>query len=180
MAKSATLASAFKKLRESRGIAQRQVAIACDYSDATPWKVENGRSVRWETIHTMLTVALRCQPGSPDYDNIHRLWLKFRETMAESAPPGKGRSKVSKTAKMATTAFRNLIRDRSDKDVRKIMVAAARAAAKLDGVVFVDQDALPYRKTGLEIDKKKSDKLVRVRDAGKKAARPSRRGGRGS
>lgn len=142
----ATLASAFKKLRESRGIAQRQVAIACDFADTTPWKVENGRSVRWETIHTMLTVGLRCQSGSPDYENIHRLWMKFRETMAETAKPEKGRSRVSKTVKLATAAFRELVRNRSDDDVRKIISAAARAAAKLDGVT--SKAARPTRRAG--------------------------------
>lgn len=131
---SATLATAFRKLRESRGLGQNEVARASDFCDATSWKVENGRSVRWETIHTMLTVSLRCQPGSKDYENIHRLWMKFREGMAESAPPRKGKHKVSKTARLATTAFRDLIRGRDDKSIRKIVAAAARAAAKCDGV----------------------------------------------
>jgi transcriptional regulator with XRE-family HTH domain len=131
---SATLATAFKALRESRGITQNDTALQAGFCEAVSWKVENSRSVRWETVHTMLTVSLRCQPGTPSYENIHRLWMKFREGMAERAPATKGKHKVTPMERRATSAFRELLRGRDDASVRKIIAAAARTAAKLDGV----------------------------------------------
>ncbi len=126
----ATLEEAFKNLRVSRGRTQKDIALTCDYSLTVPWKVEHGRPVRWETLHTMLVNGLKVQPGSPDYQSIHKLWLQQRQTHADTAPPKKGKKKFSSVAQKALSEFRNLIRKRSDEEVKKILAAATRQSAK--------------------------------------------------
>ena len=126
-----TLEDGFKNLRVARGRTQKDIALACDYSLTVPWKVEHGRPVRWETLHTMLVTGLKVQPGSPDYQAIHKLWLAQRQSRAETAPPKKGKKKFSTAAQKALSEFRSLIRNRRDEDVMKILAAATRQAVKL-------------------------------------------------
>jgi transcriptional regulator with XRE-family HTH domain len=143
----ATLASEFKALRESLGLEQQEVAFKCDFNPATVWKVEHGKSVRWESLHTMLTVAMYCQPGSSKYENIHRLWLQQRQERAEAAPARKGKHKVTAAEKLAIAHFRELLRGRPDEEIRKIMIAAAGRAKKLS-VTSLGKSAPPSRRAG--------------------------------
>ncbi len=130
--KRSTLGKAFKDLRESRGKLQEEVASACDYSKTTPWKVENDRPVRWETLHTMLVAGLRCHPGSPDYENIHRLWIAQRVKRSESTPDGYAKRKAAPAAVQGVAAVRVALAGRPDAEVRKIVAAALRKAAEID------------------------------------------------
>lgn len=127
----ATLETAFKELRDSRGQSLRDIGGKCAMSETTPWKIENGRTVRWETVHRILTEALKCQPGSPDYENIHRLWLAQRQQIAESQPKDHGKQKLSKHAASAVYDFRKLVKGRKQDDVESILAAAVRASDRL-------------------------------------------------
>lgn len=127
----ATLASEFKKLRLRTGKTLRAISAECDLSPAVAWKIENRKPVRWETLHTILSVSLKQQTGSPDYDNIHRLWLQQRKELAESAPATKWRHNLSKEASAAVAGFRKLLQGRPAKEVSEIYKSAARTALRI-------------------------------------------------
>ena len=124
------LKEAFKELRHRHGQTFRDIGAKCEINETTPWKIENDRSVRWETMHLILTSALKTQPGSADYENIHRLWLLQRQQKADAAPPGKNRKTLPKHAAAAVRDFRALLKGRNQADVARILAAAQRAAKR--------------------------------------------------
>ena len=64
----------------------RQAAQKCDMHFATVGKSEN-TPVRWETIHTILTLAYNVRPGSKDYDAAKESWLAERLESRPSSNP---------------------------------------------------------------------------------------------
>lgn len=126
-----TLGTAFAELRAKSGLTMLETGLKCDLAEPTIWKLENDRSVRWETVHTVLSVAFNTQPGSERYENFHLLWLKSRQNMAENHPEGFAKPKLSKHATEATRKFRNLVRDLSPDNAKKVLAAATRAARSL-------------------------------------------------
>lgn len=129
--KKAALATVFSELRNRKGLTMLEVANKCDISEASVWKLESGRSVRWETVHLILSVVFNIQPGSKDYDQFNRLWLARRQEMAESQAPDFGVSKLSKHAALAVKKFRTMIHDMDEASVKKVLAAATRAADRL-------------------------------------------------
>jgi transcriptional regulator with XRE-family HTH domain len=131
--KKATLSGSFSALRADRKMTLLAVANACDLAETTVLKVESGKSVRWETLHLLLSVGLRVLPGTERYDEFHRLWLMHRAELAESKPPDHSRKKLNPKAADAVKKFRTLIRDLDDTAVTKVLAAATNAAAKVKG-----------------------------------------------
>lgn len=129
--KKATLASVFADLRSKKGLTMLEIANKCDISEASVWKLESGRSVRWETVHLILSVVFNIQAGSKDYDQFNRLWLARRQEMAEAQPPDFGVSKLSKHAAQAVKKFRTLVYDMDEASVKKVLTAATRAADRI-------------------------------------------------
>lgn len=127
-----TLADAFRSLREKKGKSQVMIGEACDLSKTTPWKVENEKTVRWETMHVMLVAGLQCHPGSPDYENIHRLWIAERVKKSESTPDGYAKRKAAPYVGEGLSAVRKAILRRPNAEVQKIIAAALRKAAEID------------------------------------------------
>ena len=130
--KTTTLAEAFKTLREGKGRTQEMVAESCDLSKTTPWKVEHGKPVRWETMHVMLVAGLECHPGSAAYENIHRLWIAERVKRSESTPDGYAKRKAGDVVIDGMSTVRKAITGRPVEEVRKIVAAALRKAAEID------------------------------------------------
>ena len=108
------------------------VGEACDLSKTTPWKVENGKPVRWETMHVMLVAGLHCHPATPDYENIHRLWLAERVKRSEYIPDGYAKRKAGDVVIDGMATVRKAITGRPVAEVRKIVAAALRKAAEID------------------------------------------------
>lgn len=108
------------------------VAESCDLSKTTPWKVEHGKPVRWETMHVMLVAGLQCHPGSADYENIHRLWLAARVKRSGETPDAYAKRKATPAAVQAVSVIRIALAGRPDAEVRKIIAAALRKAAEID------------------------------------------------
>lgn len=129
--KKLTISSAFAELREREGLSFLAIANKCDISEAVVWKLESDRSVRWETVHLILSVAFNIQPGSEKYDQFNRLWLKDRQERAESQPADHAARKLSKHAANAVKKFRTLIHDMDEPSAKKVLAAAERAADKL-------------------------------------------------
>lgn len=130
--KTTTLAEAFKRRREKLGLTQEAVALSCDLTKTTPWKVEAGKPVRWETMHVMLVAGLQCHPGSADYENMHRLWVAQRVARSENTPDGYARRKAGASVVDGMSAVRKAIAGRPPAEVRKIVAAALRKAAEID------------------------------------------------
>lgn len=107
------------------------VATKCDVSETVIWKLEHDKPVRWETAHLILSIALKIRPGSEAYQDMHALWLKQRQEMAEAQTHEFGTQKLSKHAVEAGRKFRNLVRDLDPVQTRKVLAAAARAAKNL-------------------------------------------------
>jgi transcriptional regulator with XRE-family HTH domain len=106
--KKATLAKSFAALRAERGLTLKEVADSCDLAQTTILKVEAGRSVRWETLHLILTVGMDVLPGTEKYDAFHRLWLMHRAEIAEAQAPDFAARKLSKHAAAAIKEIRAL------------------------------------------------------------------------
>ena len=130
--KKATLAKSFAALRAERGLTLMEVANSCDLAQTTILKVEAGRSVRWETLHLILTVGMNILPGTEKYEAFHRLWLMHRADIAEAQTPDFSAKKLSKHAAAAMKKFRALIRDLDEVRVAKIMAAVVKTTEKLE------------------------------------------------
>lgn len=126
-----TLGSKVAELRAERSLTMADIGKLCDISEASYWKVEHDRSIRWETVHLISVVAFKLKPASDQYQALHALWLKNRQTMAESQTPDFATSKLSKHAIEAGRKFRILIRDLDETQTRKVLSAATRSARSL-------------------------------------------------
>jgi len=121
-----TLAQAWVKLREKRGISQREVGRICNLSNVTAWKVEKGKPLRWETLHTMLQDGLGIRYGSPDYEKIHRLWMEERGHKADTRPAGYAKRNPDKDVLKAVSAFRRKIAKLTPEELEKFMAKVSR------------------------------------------------------
>jgi len=126
-----TLGSKVAELRAKKHLTMAEIGNKCDLSEASYWKVERDRSVRWETVHLVAVVAFKLKPSSEEYMELHALWLKKRQEMAESQKPDFATSKLSKHAVEAGRKFRILIRDLDETQTRKVLAAASRSARAL-------------------------------------------------
>jgi transcriptional regulator with XRE-family HTH domain len=121
-----TLAQAWIKLREKRGISQRELARLCGLSNVTSWKAENGTPLRWETLHTMLQDGLGVRYGSLDYEKIHRLWMEERSHIAETRPTGHAKRNPDLDVLKAVTAFRRKIAKLTPQQIEAFMAKVSR------------------------------------------------------
>ena len=128
--KKATLSGAFAELRSAARLSQLDIAKKCDISETTVWKIENGMSVRWETVHLVLTLSFNIQPGTDRYQSFQSLWVRYRQEMAEAQSPDFATKRMSKSAVAAVRKFRKLVHDLDAKRIQKVMAAAKRAAVK--------------------------------------------------
>lgn len=126
--KKMTLPKAFAELREAKGMTLIQIAKKCDLAESTIWKIENGRSIRWETVHLVLAIAFNVQPGTSAYESFNHLWQAERQKMAEAQGEDFAVQKLSSHAAGAVKKFRDLVRDLDETTTRKVIAAATRAA----------------------------------------------------
>lgn len=129
--KVATLAEDFEALRKSKHMTFLEIANRCDLNETTVHKVSSGRTVRWETLHLILSIGMSVHPGTSDYESIHRLWMAQREKIAAAKPADKAKKKSSKHEDFAIAQFRKLIKGKSAAKVREITAAAVKAAKKV-------------------------------------------------
>jgi len=128
--KKTTLAASFAALRQKRSLTLLAVANSCDLAETTVLKVEAGRPVRWETLHTILSVGFKIRIGTPEYVQFHELWLKGKAENAAKRPADFAKKKLSAHAAAAVKAFRNIIRDADEPTTRKAVLAAGRSVKK--------------------------------------------------
>lgn len=128
--KQQNLAQRFAEAREAKSLSMLATANKCDLAETTVWKIENGRSVRWETVHLVLTAGLGIPAGTKDYEAFHALWLRDRQDRAERKPEGSGKKRMSKAAVAAVRKFRKIVHDMNEKDILMVVAAAKRAASK--------------------------------------------------
>ena len=126
-----TVGSEFEAIRIAKSMTMLDVAKKCDVSESVVWKVAHDWPVRWETIHLILKVAFRVTPKAEAYREMQALWLKARQERAEALPESHGKQLLSKHATEASRKFRMLIRDMAPGDVKAVLDAAKRAAAKV-------------------------------------------------
>jgi transcriptional regulator with XRE-family HTH domain len=126
--KTATLASAFAETRKKSHLSMLAVANKCDIAETTVWKIEHGRSVRWETVHLAIVGAFRIAPDSPEYRAFQDLWVRHRQEMAAAQAPEHGTKRMAPHVVSAVRAFRGLIHDLDPDQVKRVMAAARRAA----------------------------------------------------
>jgi len=125
--KKATLATAFAELRQQSGLSMLAIANKCDISETTVWKLENSRSVRWETVHLILTIGMGVHAGTDRYTAFQALWVKARQEMAEAQAADFGVKRLPKHAVAAVSKFRTLVRDLDRERIQKVMAAVRRA-----------------------------------------------------
>lgn len=126
--KKTTLAGRFAALRAKASLSMLHVANQCDIAETTVWKLEHGKSVRWETVHLILTAAFKIRPGSADYEEFQQLWVEARQAMAESQDEEFGTKRMKPAAVRAVRDFRKLVRNLSDSKIKIVLAAARRAA----------------------------------------------------
>lgn len=126
-----TVGAAFGEIRAKRGFTMLEVATRSGLAESTISKVECSDPVRWETIHLAISVGLNVQPGCESYQAMHLLWLKQRAELAESRSPTLGTKNLTKHAVEASRKFRNLIRDLTPEQTKKVLAAAQRSARSL-------------------------------------------------
>jgi transcriptional regulator with XRE-family HTH domain len=120
------LAGEWIRIREVRGLSQREIGRICGLSNVTPWKVENGKSLRWETLHLMMKEGMKILPGSPDYELIHRLWLLDREHIAENQPKDHAKRNPEKHVLNAVGRFRRIVKDMDPATLERFMGRVSR------------------------------------------------------
>lgn len=121
-----TLAQAWLRIRKARDVSQRSIAGITGLSHVTPWKIENGKPLRWETIHLMLKDGLKVLPGSPDYELIHRLWMLERENRAENQKEGHNKRNPDQHVLNAVGKFRRMVKDMDAPTLEKFMGKVSR------------------------------------------------------
>jgi transcriptional regulator with XRE-family HTH domain len=129
--KKETLASAFAEARNKSGLTMLGMAMKCDVAETTVWKVEKGKSVRWETVHLILTVALRIKQGTEEYQKFQDLWLADRRKMAAKQSPEFATKQMSPHAETAVRRFRKIVRDMDEESTEKLMRSIDRAVVKI-------------------------------------------------
>jgi len=129
--KKATLQASFAALRAEKGLTLLALATSCGLAETTPHKVESGKPVRWETLHLLLSVGMRVQPGTTQYSEFHRLWLAQMAAISDSKPTGHSRKKLSAHSADAVKKFRAAIRDLDPADTRKVMLTVLRKISGL-------------------------------------------------
>jgi transcriptional regulator with XRE-family HTH domain len=129
--KKETLASAFAEARNKAGLTMLGMAMKCDVAETTVWKVEKGKSVRWETVHLILTVALRIKQGTEEYQKFQDLWLADRRKMAAKQSPEFATKQMSPHAETAVRRFRKIVRDMDEESTEKLMRSIDRAVVKI-------------------------------------------------
>ena len=128
--KKATLATAFAEMRQQSGLSMLAVANKCDIAETTVWKLENGRSVRWETVHLILTIGLGIAAGTERYAAFQALWVKARQEMAESQTADFGTKRLPDHAAAAVRKFRALVHDLDKAHIQKVMAAVKRSVRR--------------------------------------------------
>jgi DNA-binding XRE family transcriptional regulator len=129
--KKATLATAFAELRQQSGLSMLAVANKCDISETTVWKLENGRSTRWETVHLILTVGMNIPDRTERYAAFQALWVKARQEMAESQGPDFGTPKMPAHAAAAVRKFRKIVTGMNEQKLKKLMATVTQSASRL-------------------------------------------------
>jgi len=107
------------------------MALKCDVAETTVWKVEKGKSVRWETVHLILTVALRIKQGTEEYQKFQDLWLAERRKMAAKQTTEFATKKMSAHAETAVRGFRQIVRDMDEESTEKLMRSVYRAVVRI-------------------------------------------------
>ena len=126
-----TTGEKFAAIRRQHGATMIQIALKCGLSETVVWHLEHNLPIRWETVHSILTVGLGIPQGTRDYESMHALWLKERQERAESKPEAAGKRALSKHATEATRKFRNLVRDLDPVQTKKVLMAAEKSARSL-------------------------------------------------
>ena len=129
--KKQTLPNAFAELRKKVGLTMLETANKCDLAETTVWKIENGKSIRWETVHLVLAVAFNVQPGTSTYESFNHLWLKARQEMAESQTEDFAQTKASLHAVAAVRKFRKQVSDLDETECRYVVDTVNRAIYRL-------------------------------------------------
>jgi len=125
-----SLGTNFMALRVEAGYTMLELSKKAGMSEATVWKIEHDRPVRWETVHALIRV-LRITAKTPRYQQFHQQWLNLRQKTAAAKPEGFWKHTLSPHAINATDKFRNLVRDLSPEDTTKVLAAATRSARTL-------------------------------------------------
>ena len=123
-----TLSQEFAALRTRRGMTLLEIAEKCNLAESTVWKIENNRSVRWETVHLVLSVALGCPPGTERYHAMQALWVIARQEMAESQTTTFATPKIKPHTAAAIRKLRKIITPLDETKTAKVVAAALRAA----------------------------------------------------
>lgn len=126
-----TLATEFNRLRSKANRTLLEIALSCDLAETTIHKVGVGKPVRWETLHLILLIGLNLQPGSSQYESIHRLWMKQREEIAADNTKEKGTPKSTKHENAGIRAFREMIAGKDERSIKLMLAAARRRALSL-------------------------------------------------
>lgn len=121
-----TLALEWVRLREARGLSQREIGRLAGMSNVTAWKVENGKGLRWETLHSMLQEGMQIRYGSPDYELIHRLWMEDRGNRADALPVTHAKRNPDKDVQKAVSAFRRKIAKLTPTELERFMAKVSR------------------------------------------------------
>lgn len=124
--KKITLAAAFAELRAKSAMSMLVLANKCDKAETTVWKIEHGKSVRWETVHLFLTTAFNIRPKSKEYATFQSLWYEHRQEMAEAQAADFGTKKLSPAAVAAVRKFRKLVSEMDEKRIKRVMAAVTR------------------------------------------------------
>jgi transcriptional regulator with XRE-family HTH domain len=129
--KKKTLGSVFGELQQQMGFSGAELGRICGVHESTVSNILRDRSIRWETVHLVLTTGLGLKPKSDAYQEMHQLWLKQRQERAESLPEGFATKAMTKHATEAVRKFRILIRDLDPEQTRKVLMGAVRVSKGL-------------------------------------------------
>ncbi len=124
--KQPSLSSDFNALRKSKHLTLLEIANLCDLNESTVHKVGSGKTVRWETLHLILSVGMKVYPGTTEYESIHRLWILQRENIAAGNTPEKGSKKMPKHEATAGRDFRKMITGLDQRQVKLLMQTVRR------------------------------------------------------
>ena len=118
-----TLGRVVAGIRRKNALTMLETALKCDLSETVVWKLEKDRPVRWETVHTILSLAFNIHSHEALYQTVHHLWLEQRNKKAEEISPLLNERLLSKHGVEATRKFRKVIHGMSREKTKKVLEA---------------------------------------------------------
>ena len=132
-----TLATEFQRLRSLQDLSLAELAERAGLRQASPWKIENGKTVKGKTLHDLVIKGLGYSTDSKEYQRIVALWAESHGLIIYQSPHLKaGRRNYKKSIENAIASctaieIKAFEKAMTDEPARAAIIALARHYSEL-------------------------------------------------